>query len=144
MRVEKNIIVQRPINIVFAFITDMDKVKLWLPVDHVRQVSRGPINVGSIFTQQAHFLGQRFQATIEVTQYEPDRLFAFKMLEGPLPLSNTMSCRSTSTGGTILTMIGEADAKAAMKLMGPLIVPLVKKQLDTQMNLLKRALEAPK
>ena len=62
MRVEKNIVVERPIETVFAFLTDMHKVKLWLPIDNIRQTSSGPIGVGSTFAQEAQFLGQRFAA----------------------------------------------------------------------------------
>jgi carbon monoxide dehydrogenase subunit G len=140
MRVEKTIVVERPVERVFAFITDMHKVKLWLPVDNIRQTSSGPIGMGSTFAQEAQFLGQRFQATSIVTRYEPPHVFALK-IQGPFALTNSMYCESTKTGGTKLTMVGEADPGPAVMLMGPLIVPLVTKQVDTQINLLKRALE---
>jgi uncharacterized protein YndB with AHSA1/START domain len=141
MKVEKNIVVECPIETVFAFITNMHKVKLWLPIDNIRQTSSGPIGVGATFAQQAHFLGQHFEATSEVIRYEPPHVFALKMIEGPFPLTNTIHCTPTETGATRLTMIGEADVSPATKLMGPLLSPLVTKQLDTQINLLKRALE---
>ncbi len=141
MRVEKNIVVERPIETVFAFLTDMHKVKLWLPIDNIRQTSSGPIGVGSTFAQEAQFLGQRFATTSEVTRYEPPHVFALKMVQGPLPLTNSMHCEPTETGGTKITMVGETDLGPAVKLMGPLIVPLIQKQLDTQINLLKQALE---
>jgi uncharacterized protein YndB with AHSA1/START domain len=141
MKVEKNIVVERPIEIVFAFITDIHKAKLWSPVDNIRQTSSGPMGVGSTFVQQAQFMGQRFEATTQVTRYEPPHVFAFKVIQGPFPLTNTMRCEPTNTGGTKVTIIGEADPSPATKLMGPLVVPLVTKQLDTQINLLKRAIE---
>jgi uncharacterized protein YndB with AHSA1/START domain len=141
MKVEKNIVVERPIERVFAFLTDMHKVKLWLPIENIRQTSSGPMGVGSTFAQEAQFLGQRFETTSEVTRYEPPHVFALKMLQGPCPLTNSMYCESTDTGGTRLTMTGEADPGPVIQLMGPLIVPLITKQLDTQISLLKQALE---
>jgi uncharacterized protein YndB with AHSA1/START domain len=141
MKVEKSIIVERPIEIVFAFITDMHKVKLWLPIENIRQTSSGPMGIGSTFAQEAQFLGQRFETTSEVTRYEPPHVFALKMIQGPFPLTNSMYCEPTETGRTRLTIIGEADPGPAMKVMGPIIVPLIKKQLDTQISQLKCALE---
>jgi hypothetical protein len=96
--------------------------------------------VGSTFAQEAQFLGQRFQATSEVTRYEPPHVFALK-IQGPFSFTNSMYCEPTKTGGTKLTMVGEADPGPAMMLMGPFVVTLVTKQLDTQISLLKRALE---
>jgi uncharacterized protein YndB with AHSA1/START domain len=141
MKVEKTIVVERPIEIVFAFITDMRKVKLWLPIENIRQTSSGPMGVGSTFVQEAQFMGQRFPTTSVVTRYDPPHVFALKITQGPFLLTNTMYCEPTNTGGTKLRIIGEADPGPAIKLLGPLVVPLVHKQLDTQINLLKRALE---
>ena len=142
MRVERTIIVERPVEKVFAFLTDMHKVKLWLPVENIRQTSSGPMRVGSTFVQDAQFLGQRFRATSVVTHYEPPHVFGLK-IQGPfsLMLINSMHCEPTSTGGTKLRMVGEADPGPAIMLMGPFIVPLITKQLDTQISKLTRALE---
>jgi carbon monoxide dehydrogenase subunit G len=140
MKVERSIVVERPVERVFAFITDMHKVKLWLPVNNIRQISSGPMGVGSTFAQEAQFLGQRFQATSEVTRYESPRVFALK-IHGPVSFTNSMYCEPTNTGGTRLRMVGEADPGPAIRLMGPLVVSLVTKQLETQISLLKRALE---
>jgi len=63
------------------------------------------------------------------------------MIQGPMRLINSVHCEPTETGGTKITMVGETDLGPAVKLMGPLIVPLIQKQLDTQINLLKQALE---
>lgn len=142
MKVERSIVVERPIERVFAFMTDMHKVKLWLPIDNIRQTSSGPMRVGSTFVQDAQFMGQRFQATSEVTRYEPPRVFGLK-IQGPLSLTiiNSMYCEPTNTGGTRLRMVGEADMGPATRLMGPLSTSFITKQLDTQINLLKHALE---
>jgi len=98
------------------------------------------MGVGATFVQDAQFLGQRFQATSRVTRYEPPRVFALK-IQGPFALTNLMYCEPTKTGGTRLRMIGEADPGPVIALMGPFVVPLITKQLDTQIGLLKHALE---
>ncbi len=142
IRVEKTVVINRPIETVFAFITDMDKVKLWLPVREIRQLTSGPIGVGSRYAQQSEFVGQRLDATIEVTEFEPTHVFAFKVVEGPFPLTTRITL-APAGANTQVTLYGEADPPGgAMKLAGPLVGPIARKQLETQAGNLKRALES--
>ncbi|GCE27427.1 hypothetical protein KDA_29110 [Dictyobacter alpinus] len=141
IRLERSITIARPIEDVFAYVTDMCKVKTWLPVKDIRALSPGHMCVGATYAQIAVFMGREFESTIEVTQYQPTSLFAFKMIKGPFPLSNTMTFAPTSSGGTILTIIGEAEPGSALSFIGPLVTPIVKKQLASQSNQLKTAIE---
>ncbi len=141
MRIEKSVVIKRPVDAVFAFVTDMHKVNLWLPVSNIRQLSSSATGVGATFAQTAEFMGQRFDMTIETTEYEPPRVFAFKMIQGPFPLTTKMVFAPLN-GDTNLTMIGEAEPGKGLKLAGPFLSTIVKKQLENQVNALKRAVEA--
>lgn len=142
IRMERTICIQQPVEVVFAYVTDMTKVPSWLPVSAIRCLSTGPMAVGSTFKQTAEFMGRHFDSTIQVTQYAPPHTFAFTMIDGPFPLNNTMALTPTSAGATNLTMIGEANPGGALKFLGPLVTPLVRKQLETQVTQLKKVLEA--
>ncbi|GLV59072.1 ATPase [Dictyobacter sp. S3.2.2.5] len=142
MRLERSIAIARSIEVVFAYVTTMDNVKSWLPVKDIRAISEGPMRVGSTYAQTAVFMGRQFDSTIEITRYEPPRLFAFKMIQGPFPLANTMTFASTPDGGTMLTVIGEAEPGNTLNFVGPLVTPIVKKQLENQVTALKKAIEA--
>jgi hypothetical protein len=113
-----------------------------MPVSNLRQTSEGPIGVGSTFAQSVEIFGQRFDGVIQITQYEPSRAFAFKVVQGPFPLANAMTFAPLDANRTNLTMIGEAEPGKVLKLAGPLLVPMVKKQLETQVATLKRLLES--
>jgi ribosome-associated toxin RatA of RatAB toxin-antitoxin module len=141
IRIERTILIQRPVADVYAFVTDMHSVRSWLPVSDIRPVSGGPMRVGATFAQTAEFMGRKFYSTIEVTQYEPLRIFAFKMIEGPFPLTNTMTFAPSGENATNLTLVGEAKPGNALKFLGPLVTPVVKKQLETQCSQLKKVLE---
>lgn len=142
MRLEKSITVARPIDVVFAYVTNMDNVKAWLPVKDIRALSAGPMCVGATYAQTAVFMGRQFDSTIEVTRYDPPHLFAFKMIKGPFPLTNTMNFAITPDGGTTLRVIGEAEPGNALNFIGPFVTPIVKKQLENQVTALKQAIEA--
>ncbi|GCE19947.1 SRPBCC family protein [Dictyobacter kobayashii] len=142
IRLERSITIAKPIDAVFAYVTDMNKVKSWLPVKDIHAIAGCSMGVGATYAQTAMFMGRQFDSTIEVTHYEPTRLFAFKMIKGPFPLTNTMTLTPTQNGGTILTMVGEAEPGSALSFVGPFVTPIVKKQLETQVNALKQAIEA--
>ncbi|GCE13694.1 SRPBCC family protein [Tengunoibacter tsumagoiensis] len=141
MKVEKSIVIARPVEKVFAFVTQMENVKRWLPVTEVQALSNGPLGVGSRFRQSGEFMGQHFEGAIEVTRYEPSHAFSFKLVDGPFPLSNDMTFDAVP-GGTRLTLVGEADPGSKLKFAGPFLMPMVRKQLDTQVNTLKRVIES--
>jgi uncharacterized protein YndB with AHSA1/START domain len=141
MRVEKSVVINCPVENVFAFVTDFCKVPLWMPVRDLRPTSSGPIGIGSTYAQSAEFLGQRFEGTIQVTEYDPPQTFAFKIIHGPFPLANRMTFVRLADERTAMTLVGEAEPGNVLKLAGPFIVPLAKKQLETQISTLKRLLE---
>ncbi|GHO83385.1 SRPBCC family protein [Dictyobacter formicarum] len=142
MRLERSVTIARPIDVVFAYVTNMGNVKSWLPVKDIRAVSEGPMCVGAMYAQTAVFMGRQFDSMIEVTHYDPPRLFAFKMIKGPFPLTNTMTFATTPDGGTTLTVIGDAEPGKALNFIGPFMTPIVKKQLENQVTALKQAIEA--
>ena len=142
MRFDKSVVINRPVDAVFAFVTDFNKVPLWMPVSNLRQTSEGPIGVGSTFAQSVEIFGQRFDGVIQITSYEPTRAFAFKVVQGPFPLANSMTFVPLDANRTNLTMVGEAEPGKVLKMAGPLLGPMVKKQLETQVSTLKRLLES--
>src|SRR5690349_19225035 len=99
MRLEKSIVIQQPVEIVFAFVTEMQNVPRWTPACEIRQTGEEPIGVGSHFVQLVEVLGQKFEITTEITAYEPPRVFALKTISGPFPLENTFTF-APDDGGT--------------------------------------------
>jgi carbon monoxide dehydrogenase subunit G len=142
VKLEKSIVVGRSVESVFAFVSDMNNVRLWLPVREITPISGGPLRVGATYKQSAEMMGQIFEATIEITEYAPPHAFAFKTIDGPIPMKSHITC-TKEDGGTHVVMVGEANLSGSvLKLAGPLFLPMLKKQLETQANKLKRILEA--
>ncbi len=141
MRLEKSIIIQQPVEVVFSFITNMHNVPRWTPACEIRQVSEGPMQVGARFVQIVDVLRQKFEITTEITAHEPSRIFAFKAISGPFPLENTFTF-ATVREGTLVTAVGEGEPGNVLKLASSLMASVVKKQVETQLSLLKRILEA--
>jgi hypothetical protein len=73
------------------------------------------------------FLGRRMESELEVTEYEPDRRFALKVLSGPVPFSveHTLEPRD---GGTRLTFLGKGEPGGFFKLAEPIVARTADRQ----------------
>jgi ligand-binding SRPBCC domain-containing protein len=140
MRLEKSIVIQRPVETVFAFITEMRNVPRWTLACEIRQTGEGPIGIGSRFVQFVDVLGQKFEITTEITAYEPPKVFALKTISGPFPLENTFTF-APDEAGTLVTAVGEGEPGNVLKLAKPLMTAMVKNQVESQLRQLKRLLE---
>jgi uncharacterized protein YndB with AHSA1/START domain len=79
----RTIVINRPIEDVFAFFTDPDNDEKWRP--HVKEISAaGPIDVGARIHQVVAGPGGRgIPADFEVTGHEPPSRYAFRVIVGP-------------------------------------------------------------
>ncbi|HEX4207983.1 MAG TPA: SRPBCC family protein [Ktedonobacteraceae bacterium] len=142
MRIEKQVIIHKPIEEVFAFLTDMRNVPRWTLVKSIRPSDPNDpsVAVGKTFVQHIEFMNQHFEVQTEVTHYEPPRLFAFLLKSGPLPLESRFTL-TPDDDGTQLTLVGEGEPGSVLKVLGPLAVNIARKQLDSQLNTLKSIME---
>ncbi len=127
---------------VFAYVTDPSKLPTWQRnTISVRQEDDGPVGVGTRL-HEVHRApgGKELESVVEVSEYEPDRAFALKMIEGPLPLDARLSF-APGGAGTLLTFVGRGQPAGAMRLAGPLLGRTLKRQFARHCADLKKALE---
>ncbi|GHO44938.1 SRPBCC family protein [Ktedonospora formicarum] len=140
MKVVKTVLIKRPIEDVFTYVTDMKKVTEWTPASEIRQIGSGPICVGACYWQAGEFFGRRLEFTTEITQYEAPRQFGLKSLTGPVTLE-TLMLFEPSGENTRVTMTGEGEPGGLFKFARSLVSSMLDKQLDAQLEKLKRRLE---
>jgi uncharacterized protein YndB with AHSA1/START domain len=141
VKVEKSVVINRPIEEVFAYVTNPDNVAEWAgPVTEAKQTSEGPVGVGTTSTRVTEFLGRRSESIYEVTEYEPNRKFAEKTTSGTLQTAEIITFESAD-GGTKVTIGGEVEATGFGKIAEPVFARMAKRQLDTDISNLKDLLE---
>ncbi|MBI5304211.1 MAG: SRPBCC family protein [Chloroflexi bacterium] len=141
MRIERSITLSRPVDQVFAFMTDLPNLARWqLGTVEMKEITPGPVRVGTRVTMVRLFLGQCVESNLEITDLQPNKSFAMKTIARPMTMRLAYSFESVE-GGTRLGMLGELDPKGFLKLAEPVATQELKRQLESNLDKLKRALE---
>jgi hypothetical protein len=140
---ELSIVIKRPTEEAFAFLANLENdVKWHSAFVEVRNTSGGSNGVDAKFLVFEELLGRRTAGTeYKVTEYEPDRVAAWKTVAGPLPLKFRRTFERVD-GGTRFTVRYEGEPRGFLKLAWPLITRMVKRQQGGDLRNLKELLEA--
>jgi uncharacterized protein YndB with AHSA1/START domain len=134
--------INRPVHHVFVYSTDPDRLDTWQTntVSSIPETD-GPIGVGTRLREIHRGPGgKEFESLVEVSEYEPDRRFSLRVIEGT-PVHADMTFEPTAQGGTHLRFRAHGQLTGAMRLAQPLLGRILRKQFTEQVATLKRVLE---
>jgi carbon monoxide dehydrogenase subunit G len=139
---EINLVINRPIEEVFAFISNPENLPRWRAGTlELTRTSSEPLSVGSIFKGRFTFLGRPFDGNLEIILHESHRRYGTRLTEGPFPLEARYTLEPAGNG-TDLTLVIEGEPGGFFKLAEPLVVSLAKRSYEADLNNLKEMLEA--
>src|SRR3990172_11232505 len=108
-RLQASTTINRPIEEVFAYVTDLRNNMQWMTGVIAAQMDvDGPIMVGSTYTFNMKTMGMKLETKGVVTAYESPKTYAWKATSGPFPMSGSTSFESTD-GGTRVTDTIDAE-----------------------------------
>ena len=143
-KIERSIVIDRPVDEVWEFVHDTTKDALWqTTLVESEKLTDGPMGLGTRVRELRHFLGLRIEVAWEVTEYEPNTTSAIKGVSGPIPLSGRYRLEPLDAG-TRLTVSGELDAHGFFKLAEPVFARITRRELEANLGHLKDLLEADK
>ncbi len=144
MHVEESIRIDRPVQQVFDYVSEVDNFPEWTGTAiEVHKGAPGPVREGDRFTAIIKFLGRRFETPYERTSYdEPNRRFIEQATGGPIPNQQWTYAFEEVPGGTRLTRAVEGEPGGFFKLADPLIERALKRQVRADLETLKGLLEA--
>jgi uncharacterized protein YndB with AHSA1/START domain len=134
--------IARPVEDVYAYVTDPSKLPSWQTnTVSVDQEDDGPLRVGSRL-REVHRgpRGKELASLVEVSELEPDRAFALRMLEGPLPIHAQIAF-APSEHGTRMEFRAHGEPSGAMRLAQPLLRVALRRQFQSHCATLKRVME---
>jgi uncharacterized membrane protein len=140
--IENNIEIRRPVEAVFAFVSDFRNSPQWQEaIKEAHVTPDGPPTVGTQVRQVVSFLGVKMEPTAEITALEPNRSLSIKGSSGPAELVGTLRFEAAGEG-TRLGVTSQVEPGGLFKMAGPLFASQFKKQQEADLQRLKALLEA--
>ncbi len=143
MKIEVSAVINRPIEEVFAYVSDMTNHTRWnSELVELKKTSEGPVGVGTTYTSEIKLLGRRLEGTFEILEYEPSHKIALKTSAGPISIVSDVFTFEPVASGTKLTHVVEGETGGFFRLAEPVVVRLIQRQWETNFAVLKELLEA--
>ncbi len=143
--VSESMVIERPPEEVFGYIADPANLPEWsgpaIEVRDIQHASPGTLGEGDTFTPVLQFLGRRIVEHVEVTVFEPNRRILHRATGGPMPLVISYIFEEVPNGGTLLTIGAHAQPEGFFKLVGPVSLAAVRRQIKKYLQNLKELLE---
>jgi carbon monoxide dehydrogenase subunit G len=142
VRAELTIEVARTPEDVFAYLTDVANLPAWQSGVHSAQIEdAGPPRTGARIRESRHMLGRELNTTLEITGYDPPRVFVLRALNSPVPFSVRHELAANGDG-TTLTVIAEGDAAFLPGFASGIMERRAQKQFRKDFERLKKLLES--
>ena len=102
----------------------------------------GPADgVGARVERVARFLGRRIEYVNEVVEHEPSARLMMRSVKGPFPMVVTYLFQGRPGGSTARIRV-QGEASGFYRLAGPLLGRMVKRNITSDLGLLKRIMES--
>ncbi len=134
--------IARPVAEVFAYVADPTKLPSW-QTNTVSAVPEndGPIGLGTRLREVHRGPGgKQLESLVEISELEPDRTFALRVLEGPLPIHARIAFEPTARG-TRMRFTAHGQPSGPMRLVQPILRIALKRQFGEHCKTLKQVLE---
>jgi uncharacterized protein YndB with AHSA1/START domain len=129
--------VDAPVEEVFAYLSDPARLHEWQQTTAVDVLTDGPVGVGTRIRETREVLGRKLTQTVEVTEHDPPRRFALRVVEGPVKVDGEQELEERA-GGTRIHVRAEGQAP---RLAGAVMKPALERQLKAHYARLKATLE---
>jgi uncharacterized membrane protein len=143
IRVGLTVQVDRPVEEVFAYLTDPERLAEWQTnIVSVTKETAGSVGPGTRFREVRRGpFGRRVESVVEVSAYEENRRFDLRIVSGPLPIDGRN--RFAPAGrGTRLHFVAEGELRGPLRLARPILARLVLRQFQADYARLVEALES--
>src|SRR5918994_7726810 len=118
MRVEESIEINRPLQEVFNYVSDVGNYPEWMAdALEVRKDTAGPPQQSDRFTLAIKSVGRRFETPYERTSYEPKRCYTDRAVGGLIPNQQWNYTFQEISGGTRLRRAVEAETGGFLNLL---------------------------
>jgi hypothetical protein len=140
MKIKAQVQIKRPLEEVFAYVSNYLNDPVWIgPLVEVQQSPGSPVGMGTTVSGVAHFLGRRLEMNGVVTSYELNRKVCLSSTL-PFPQLDCRLCEAVN-GDTLFTIMIEAAPGGIFRFFAPVLAFLGRRQMLRDLQALKVELE---
>jgi hypothetical protein len=141
-RIEESIEITCPVEKAFAFTTDAASWSKWQTmIPDAEQTSTGPVGVGTTFKGTNHLMGRTMKWTAQVIDYEKNKKFGKNITSGSVFIEQHNTYDSVKDG-LKFTIVYDTKVNGFLRILSPMIVSSMQKELKKSLGNLKQILEA--
>ena len=141
-RIEGEILIGRPVDVVFDYVADQSNEPQYNPqMMRAEKITPGPVGKGTRFRSAVAFRGRTAGMLIECTGYDRPRSLESTTTMAQADISYTLTFEPAGAG-TRMRWSGQVRPKGAFRLLGPVITWLGRRQERRIWTSLKKHLEA--
>jgi carbon monoxide dehydrogenase subunit G len=136
---ENTMIIQRPVEEVFAFLADFQNVPKWnYAIVQTTKVSPGPVGVGTTY-RQTRSIPTRSEESFEVTVFEPPRRLEVRGQIGPFRARIGYLLEPTDSGTRLRNAV-DLESSGLSTIVAPLATSRVKHAVAANLDTLEQLL----
>lgn len=137
---ENIVIIQRPVEDVFAFLADFENIPKWnYAIVETKKVSPGPVGVGTTY-RQTRSVPSTSEEGFQVTVFEPARRLEVQGQIGPFRARLSYLLEPTGSGTRLRNAV-DLGSSGLLTLVAPLATSRVKRAVAANLDTLKQLLE---
>lgn len=135
---EASILINRPVNEVYAYVLDGMNNPKWRPaVIDIQKMPGKPEDLGTVYKQGLKGPGgRRIDGDYEITEARPNELIKFQVIAGPARPQGTYAFKADGNS-TQITFTLHFEPKGLGRLMDPMINRTMQEEVATLSNLKK-------
>jgi ligand-binding SRPBCC domain-containing protein len=141
-RIEDDVEIRAPVEKVYNYTTDATSWNKWqTTLPEAEQTSKGPVGVGTTFRGMTRLMGRSMPWTAVATEFNPNTRFGKNISSGPLFIEQHNTYLPTE-GGMRFTIRYDMSVNGFLKLLSPMLIRSMRKELRKSLDTLKGILEA--
>ncbi len=129
MKIERTITTDRPIEQVFAYLSDFTNTTEWDPGTVRTELESGDGGIGSSYHNVSTFMGRETELTYTVVELIPNERISLRGVNKTVTAQDTMSFRPVN-GGTEVSYAADFEFSGVARYLGPLLKPALNRLGD--------------
>jgi carbon monoxide dehydrogenase subunit G len=126
MKLQRTVVVGKPLDEVFAYLSDFTTTTEWDPGTVTTVLDRGDGGIGTTYLNTSSFLGRKTQLTYVVRELVPGERIRLQGENQTVIATDNMSFRTVETG-TEVTYAAEFTFKGPARFLAPLLRPALER-----------------